>query len=302
MALTNSFLGRRPVRALLCVVLIRHSLESLTFSWLRTKAVPSETTNSHCKSTGGTLAGVDTIIFDIDDTLYPVSSGLSKHRMGNVTLRFMQEKLGFETADDAMNVWLEYIQRYHSTLKGLNVAMKEGRLPQPFKQEELGQFWAEHCEFSKFLQKDPKLTGMLQSLQDTGMKLVAFTNAPRRYALRCLECLGLKHLFPDDHIFAVEDVLPACKPEKEAFETVLRQTGAQADRTVMFEDSMKNIRAAKKLGLHTVLVHESNRAGSEALIVGDDPDPTDPAADCVIANVAEARNVLPGLWNHSFPR
>jgi hypothetical protein len=47
-----------------------------------------------------------------------------------------------------------------------------------------------------------------------------FSNGPRLYALRILETLGVRHCFKDGDIFAVEDVMPHCKPEQAAFDKV----------------------------------------------------------------------------------
>lgn len=50
-----------------------------------------------------------------------------------------------------------------------------------------------------------KITECLRRLHaQAGLKLAVFTNSPKTYALRCLEALGLKDFFPDDHVFAVE--------------------------------------------------------------------------------------------------
>lgn len=245
---------------------------------------------------------VDTLVFDIDDTLYPVSCGLSDHRMANVTIRFMVDHLGFTSNEAAAQVWKEYIQRYHSTLKGLAVATEEGRLPKPFRQEELGKFWAENCEFERFIGPDLELIDTLQSLRDeAGFKMVAFTNAPRLYGLRVLDILGIRNFFPDDHVFAVEDLMPACKPQREAFEHVLRAVGARPERSVMFEDSMKNIRASRAFGMHTVLVSEHiESVGGEANLLGDIPQPDDPAVGVTVRRVSDIRIVLPSLWQGRF--
>jgi putative hydrolase of the HAD superfamily len=45
-----------------------------------------------------------------------------------------------------------------------------------------------------------------------------------------------------------------CKPDPAAFEIALRMSGADASRTVLFEDSLKNLRTAKALGLSTLLI------------------------------------------------
>ena len=80
----------------------------------------------------------------------------------------------------------EVFREHHSTLKGLTVASHEGRLPRPFVQSALGDYWAAHCDFPKFLPKNEALVQQLRELSALGYRLVVFTNAPRAYGLKCL--------------------------------------------------------------------------------------------------------------------
>ena len=89
-------------------------------------------------ATGG--RAVDTLIFDVDDTLYPVSSGFSKHRNGPIVARFMVDELGFESEAEALALRDEVFRATHSTLKGLTLASREGRLPKPFDEPMLGEY------------------------------------------------------------------------------------------------------------------------------------------------------------------
>ena len=139
--------------------------------------------------------------------------------------------------------------KYHSTMKALIMAQQEGALPEGAVFEEAslvrdthahiighrptgpvitnimpcivqGEYWAAHCDFSSFLQPEPPFISALEELEALGLKLCIFTNGPRAYALKVLERLEVKRFFADEHIFAVEDVLPACKPEAAAFNKV----------------------------------------------------------------------------------
>ena len=61
--------------------------------------------------------------------------------------------------------------------------------------------------------------------------------------------------------------MPACKPEAAAFRTVLDAVGADAASSIMFEDSLKNIRACRALGMRCVFIEEE--VGGEAALLGD---------------------------------
>eukprot|EP00930_Biecheleria_cincta_P059970 TRINITY_DN45686_c0_g1_i1.p1 TRINITY_DN45686_c0_g1~~TRINITY_DN45686_c0_g1_i1.p1 ORF type:complete len:263 (-),score=50.74 TRINITY_DN45686_c0_g1_i1:60-848(-) len=248
------------------------------------------------------MAAIDTVLFDVDDTLYPASSGFSDHRNGEVICQFMVDELGFDSFASAKALRDEYFQRYHSTMKGLNVAMQEGRLPKQFQQEKLARYWADHCDFAKYVPVDHAQLKHLQSLQqEADLKLAVFTNSPKAYAIKCLKSLGLCKIFSDEMVFGVEDVLPDCKPQRKAFQKVLDALGSVPERTVMFEDSMKNIQACKTLGIHTVLVNEGLAGSSgEAELLNDTPRPGDPSVDAVLKDLKTLRSDLPGLWQKLF--
>jgi putative hydrolase of the HAD superfamily len=236
---------------------------------------------------------IDTLIFDIDDTLYPIESGFTGHRNGTIVQDFMVQHCGFATREAARLVRDEYFARYHSTTKALVVAAAEGALPAGARclqdlggaEKALGDYWAQKCEFRAFLTPaiEPPLIEALAELKALGLKLVIFTNAPKAYGLRVLETLQLRQFFQTEHIFAVDDVLPACKPEPVAFQKVLDQVGSVASRCVMFEDSMKNIRGCKKLGIGTILLTGTPGKGGDASSKLDDlPSAQDPAVDAVL--------------------
>ncbi|CAB9511951.1 Hydrolase [Seminavis robusta] len=258
------------------------------------------------------------LIFDVDDTLYDVGTGFTAHRNGDGAELFMVEKLGFPDRASAKTVRDFYFEKYHSTAKALTVAQKEGKLPEgapTFQAKDLAEYWATNLNFD--LLGDPK-TQFLKDLQDSPLKLVAFSNGPRKYVTRVLKQLGLWQVFGEEALFAVDDVLPFCKPEKEAFEIVCNKINVKPHECVIVEDSMKNIRKAKLLGLKTILVAgkgrkqssrsdtatstaTSNGAGagadaSELTKPGDAPIEDDPAVDLCVEVVEEMRTALPGLW------
>lgn len=231
----------------------------------------------------GAAVDIDTVIFDVDDTLYAESCGFTKHRNGEVVEQYMVDELGFSTRAEARALRDEYFQVYHSTMKSLIVAEADGRLPpgKHFDKDVLGNYWADNCDFKRYLSARPEL---IESLQKLPQKKVVFTNAPRPYALKVLETLQLLQVFPEDFIFAVDDVLPACKPEAAAFNTVFERVQSKPSRAIMFEDSLKNIRAAKSLGLQTVFVSEDKDATA------------DPSVDYHVKHVLHAPQQIPHLW------
>lgn len=237
-----------------------------------------------------------------------VGTGFTAHRNGYGAQSFMVEKLGFASYQEAKELRDEYFEKYHSTAKALTVAQQEGRLPDgaSFDPQDLAEYWATSLDFTILNDSiDPKL---VKDLQECNLNMIAFSNGPGKYVRRVLKELQLDDIF-GDNVFAVDDVLPHCKPEREAFETIFSQVGCKAEECVMIEDSMKNVRKAKELGMKTVLVlgkgrrsRQSNGTNNtaaddaEATKPGDAPIANDPAVDVCIDTVDELRTALPGLW------
>lgn len=203
--------------------------------------------------------------------------------------------------------------------QGLTAAEADGRLPDgvTFDPKDLDQYWATNLDFSILGGPDSKCIETFQSIvsnPDWKLNFVAFSNGPRKYVSRALKEIGLDSFFPPDKLFAVTDVLPYCKPEKESFDVVLKAVGADASNCIMVEDSMKNIRVAKSMGMKTILVvgkgrkrtggHQrdssdtkldKNANNAEKTKAGDAPDETDPAVDAVVEVVSEIGEVLKEL-------
>ena len=268
------------------------------------------------KKRRSTRRDVKVLIFDIDDTLYPVTNGFTAHRNADVALKFMVERLGFASKEEAAAVRNHFFQKYHSTIKALTVLALEGQLPpmpdgspREFNGEELSTYWAEACDFDKYFPSpDPALVAVMRSLKNdvSGLDIVAFTNGPRKYALRLLKALGLDEFFPPDMVFAVDDVMPHCKPEAAAFDKVLSGMRAKTgdcelaySNCIMFEDSMKNVRAAKALGMGTCLIlakegtHDSNN-------LADAGESSDPAVDVTLSLANEMNEKIPFLWQRQW--
>jgi FMN phosphatase YigB (HAD superfamily) len=75
----------------------------------------------------------------------------------------------------------------------------------------------------------------------------------------------------------------------------------------MFEDSMKNIRGCKALGMGTVLLTGGDSgdgdatAKGESTKMGDTPEMSDPAVDVSMAICSDLKDACPFLWEKQFP-
>ena len=94
-----------------------------------------------------------------------------------------------------------------------------------------------------------RLRHMLQTLE--GRKVI-FTNAPRSYALRVLDLLGIGDCF--DLVFSVESTKFHAKPSVRGFQILLKTLKTNPKDCVMLEDNLPALMTAKRLGMRTIWV------------------------------------------------
>ena len=86
---------------------------------------------------------------------------------------------------------------------------------------------------------------------------ILLTNAPLLYALAVLKALRLLPLF--DSFWGVEEMRlhgeHRPKPSVSMLRHILWREGLSARRTVLVEDTLDNLKAARRLGLRTVHIH-----------------------------------------------
>lgn len=184
------------------------------------------------------FAHVETFIFDLDNTLYPAACNLFAqvdHRMGDYIARM----LGVPYAH-ARHLQKSYYRQFGTTLAGL---MKVHSLPpEPFLE------YVHDIDLS-VLPHLPELAAAIERLP--GRRLI-FTNGSRRHAENVAAKIGVLHLFED--ICDIADCGFVPKPERDAFETMIRRHGVRGSSAAMFEDMPHNLEAPHALGMKTVLV------------------------------------------------
>jgi len=184
-----------------------------------------------------------TLLFDLDDTLYPASTGLwtlLKRRMSD----YMRERLDIPE-DQIQTLRERYFQQFGTTLRGL----------QAHHQVNTQEFLAyvHDAPLAEYLTPNPIQREVIASL--TGRKLI-FTNADVPHARRVLSALQLDGLF--DGIVDVNAVAPYCKPMPESFEIALKAAGeTDPARCVMIDDLPRTTRAAMNAGLYGILYGQS---------------------------------------------
>ncbi|RWR76951.1 Haloacid dehalogenase-like hydrolase superfamily protein [Cinnamomum micranthum f. kanehirae] len=252
------------------------------------------------------------LLFDLDDTLYPLNSGLSEACTKNIE-DYMVEKLGIDESKTPDICEVLY-KIYGTTMAGLRAIGYE------FDYDDYHSFVHGRLPYEK-LQPDHVLRNLLLSVP---IRRVLFTNGDEIHAAKVLSRLGLEDCFDRiicfetlnategsslydsksnvedlghtpgtgifdilEHVSGSEDVsdLPKspilCKPSQAAMEKALKIANVDPYKTIFFDDSIRNIEVGKRIGLQTVLVGTSHRVKG---------------ADFAVENIHNIKEALSNIW------
>ena len=202
-------------------------------------------------------------IFDLDNCLYPASTGLFElidERMGV----FIQQLLDCDPVE-AKRVQKAHFHEHGTTLAGL---MREHQVDPHHFLEDV------HAIPLDRVSRDERLASALARLP--GRKIV-FTNGDAPYARRVLAALGISERFDELHDIHASELRP--KPDEHGYRLLLDRLGIDPAHAVMVEDMAQNLKPAKKLGMTTVWVDNGSERGNH----GHHPD----YIDLTIADVGE---------------
>ena len=185
-------------------------------------------------------------IFDLDNCLYPASTGLFElidERMG----AYIERLLGVDPLT-AKRVQKSHFHAHGTTLAGL---MKEHRVDPHHFLEDV------HAIPLNRLLPDERLALGLARLP--GRKLI-FTNADEPYARRVLAALGVESHFAELHDIHAAELRP--KPDIHGYERMLDRFAIDPARAAMVEDMAQNLKPAKELGMTTIWVDNGSERGN----------------------------------------
>lgn len=184
-------------------------------------------------------------IFDLDNTLHNATPHIFPH-INRAMTAYLQQHLNLDEAA-AGALRRNYWQRYGATLLGL--IRHHDTDPAHF-------LWHTHQfpDLGRMVVREPRLRQALRRLR--GRKYV-FSNAPVHYAQEVLCLLGVADQF--DAVYSIESVRFRPKPDAYGFLRLCRAHHLRPRRCIMVEDSLENLRTAKRLGMKTVWVSQAER-------------------------------------------
>lgn len=208
------------------------------------------------------------LFFDLDDTLYPKSTGLwtaIRDRMHT----YMAELVALPS-NEIEALRQNYLDMYGTTLRGLQIHY----------QIDTDKYLAyvHDLPLAKFIHPDPDLNMLLSSLPQ---RKYIFTNADVQHARRVLDILQIQNWF--EQIIDIRALGFICKPDPNAYKRALEIAGiTKPEECILFDDALRNLKPARELGWYTVLVGDTRG---------------DSGADQSIRSLHELFQVMPQLWD-----
>lgn len=179
-------------------------------------------------------------MFDLDNTLHNAGAHIFPH-MNRAMTQYLQDCLNLDEAG-ANALRERYWLRYGATLQGL--MRHHGTDPGHF-------LWHTH-QFPALHQMVLRQRGLRAALQRLPGRKLVYSNAPAHYIHRVLELLGIADLF--EEVFTIEHAGYRPKPDAHGFRRLFRRMRLNPADCIMVEDTLANLKTAKRLGMKTVLV------------------------------------------------
>jgi putative hydrolase of the HAD superfamily len=184
------------------------------------------------------LGAVETWVFDLDNTLYPASSGLFPQVQARMN-EYIANRLGL-SMDDAKAMRAKFFREHGTTMHGLMAV----------HQVDPHEFMAfVHDVDLSVVPANPELVAALNGL--SGRKLI-YTNGSVPHAKNLLRHLGISHCFEDIFDIVASDFAP--KPAMTALRLFVDRFGVKPAGALMVEDMAKNLAPAAEIGMTTAWV------------------------------------------------
>jgi putative hydrolase of the HAD superfamily len=183
-------------------------------------------------------------LFDLDNTLHNASHQIFP-RVNVAMTQFVARKLQL-SFDQASEMRERFWRQYGATLLGL---MKHHGIDRDEFLREAHPFPDMH----ELVARNNALIAMIRRLP--GRKIL-LTNAPRAYAGDVLHAMGVRDLF--ERVIAIEDMRFGGelqpKPDRRMMRRLAATLKVAPQQCVLVEDSIENVRAARTVGMRSVLV------------------------------------------------
>jgi len=186
-------------------------------------------------------------LFDFDNTLYDPANGLMnelKRRMG----LFLAKQLNWTPAEVEERV--EKLRVLHGPI--ITGFMRE--YPEHKIDVELFSQFVHDFSLPDYLAVDRRLQALLAGLPGD---VYILSNGFEEYLDQALALLGIKDLVKG--IYGIRFVQFSGKPDPNAYERVIDDIGVDPASVIYFDDNIRDLKPAKKLGMTTVWVSNGQK-------------------------------------------
>jgi len=184
------------------------------------------------------FAGIETWVFDLDNTLYP--HHLNLWQQVDARIRDYVADFLHVSHDEAFRLQKDYYRRYGTTMRGLMA--EHGLKPDEFLE-------IVHQIDHSALTPNPALGAAIAALP--GRKLI-LTNGTRAHADAVMSRLEIGEHFED--VFDIHAAEFELKLQPQVYARFLTRHGVDPKRAAIFEDLARNLQVPHALGMITVLV------------------------------------------------
>ncbi len=188
---------------------------------------------------------IDTILFDLDETLYPSGNGIWQQVSARID-QYILEHFDYpsEQLEELRKNWCK---KYGTTTRFLTLE----------KRVDLYDFlrFVHDIDLDDVLEENPTLRRVLKQIP---AKKYLFTNSDRFYSTKILKKLGVLDCF--DGMIDIIDMYPACKPMSETFILAKRILGIRENSSCMLvDDQPANIKNACDFGFWGIQVGKKSQ-------------------------------------------
>lgn len=207
---------------------------------------------------------MDTIIFDVDDTLYDQAQSFHK-----TVRKLFQEPLSNEEIDQLYKASRKYseilfdqseageISQFEWQTGRIIAACKDFNIP--IDTEKAAIFHETYVAEQNYIALFPEVEELLNALYKEGKQLGILTNGEEKHQAMKIKQLGLSQWIPAEKTF-ISGTIGHAKPKREVFNFIEEKMGLDQTKTVYIGDNYeKDIIGAKQAGWQAVWMNHRRK-------------------------------------------
>ncbi|WP_338786241.1 HAD family hydrolase [Metabacillus sp. FJAT-53654] len=207
---------------------------------------------------------MDTIIFDVDDTLYDQAQSFHK-----TVRKLFQEPFSNEEIDQLYKASRKYseiifdqseageLSKFEWQTGRIIAACKDFNIP--MDTEKAAIFHEMYVAEQKNITLFPEVEELLNALYKEGKQLGILTNGEEKHQAMKIKQLGLTHWIPAERTF-ISGTIGHAKPKREVFDFIEEKMDLDQTKTVYIGDNFeKDIIGAKQAGWHAVWMNHRKK-------------------------------------------